>query len=790
MSQAIHSSAARVPLILVLAITGTAGQSRVIEGEVAGPDGYPVANATVEAPDSGASAVTDFLGRYRLEGVPEGEVLLRVTAAEFEPVELPVPAGSSEFAVRLAALKADATSIEVIATADDLRTAIPGSLQVLSRQELIAAKPVDANEALRRVPGVIVREDSGPVAMRLNVGIRGLNPNRSRKVLMLEDGVPIALAPYGEPDMYYSPPIERMSRVEVLKGSGQIAHGPQTVGGVINFVTPDPPSKFHGEMDIEGGQRGLFIGQASAGSNNRDQSIGWIASYLHKQGDGWRKFFFDIEDFQVKFRLRPSDRHSLAIKAGLYDETSNSTYLGLTTPMFEQDPGQNPVPSDTLDVERRSATVSHALTVSPNAVVSSRAFLYSTQRFWGRQDFDRGDRGRAYLGLVGDPSIPGGAIYLRNSAGNRNRSFDVYGAQSDLSFEHRVGQLHLGVRYIHERAHDVRVNGDQFDARTGVIRDDEFRYGSAVAGYVQDRLRLGSRITLTPGVRFVTYNQERHIGRKAIRDVPTNVDIRKDNGVVAAIPGLGFSVLATTDLTFFSGIHRGFAPPGTKVAVTSDGENLDLDAELSWNYEAGVRLAGSRSVTGELTFFRMAFSNQVITAAESGGATTTLTNGGATLHQGLESAVQAHWDRLADLGSWQFLTSVQHTYLPTARFTENNLYSGNRLPYAPNHTFGVHTALRRPGGLNFLLELRTIASQFADNRETVEPWPDGTVGVIPGYRIANFAVGYELRSERWMLEPYFTVKNALDELYIASRAPQGIQPGMFRQVNGGIRIHF
>ena len=46
-----------------------------------------------------------------------------------------------------------------------------------------------------------MREDSGPVGMRLNIGIRGLNPDRSRKVLMLEDGIPIALAPYGEPEM-------------------------------------------------------------------------------------------------------------------------------------------------------------------------------------------------------------------------------------------------------------------------------------------------------------------------------------------------------------------------------------------------------------------------------------------------------------------------------------------------------------------------------------------------------------------------------------------------------------
>lgn len=777
-------------LLPLLVVAGSLLQARDVTGEVTGPDDLPIPGAIVEIVGGRGSAMSDHRGQYRLANVNDNALTLRASADGFNSVDVDVPPSAAEVPIRLTELRSSSTSIQVVAAATDLRTAIPGSLQILTKQELVATKPVDANEVLRRVPGLTVREDSGPMAMRLNVGIRGLNPNRSRKVLMLEDGVPIALAPYGEPDMYYSPPIERMSRIEVLKGSGQIAHGPQTVGGVINFVTPDPPSRLHGEFDFEAGQRGLFVGQGSIGSSHREDSIGWIVNYLHKQGDGWREFFFDIEDVQVKLNLRRGDRHSLAIKAGLYDENSNSTYLGLTTPMFLRDPGQNPVPSDALDVERRSGMVSHAFTVSPKAVVSSQAFLYTTKRFWGRQDFDRADRGRRYLSVEGDPSMSGGAIYLRDSAGNRNRSFNVFGAQSALGLEHGLGQLDIGARYLYERAHDRRVNGDTFDARAGRIRDDEFRYGRALAGYAQNRFRLGSRATLTPGLRFVHYNQGRHITRKAIRGVPTNVDIRKDNGVVAVIPGLGFSLRASGDVTVFTGVHRGFAPPGTKVAITSDGENLDLDAELSWNYEAGVRVGGGRALSGELTFFRMDFSNQIITAAESGGATTTLTNGGATLHQGFESTFQVRWDQVFGLGPWRVHSRIQHMYLPEARFTENNLYGGNRLPYAPEQTVSVLTGLSRYGGLNLQFEVSASGSQFADNWQTMAASVDGTLGLIPAYRIANLTAGYELRRERWVLEPYFTVKNAFNAIYIASRAPQGIQPGMFRQANGGLRIRF
>lgn len=773
-----------------LLFAATTLQGRDVTGQVSDASGDAVARARVEVAGTGTTILSNRKGEFELVGVPDERFVLRVMALDFEPVKVEVAPEISKIEVEVTRLAATSASIQVVASADDLRAIVPGSVRVLNQQELVTMKPIDANEALRRVPGINVREDSGPVAMRLNVGMRGLNPNRSRKVLMLEDGLPIALAPYGEPDMYYSPPIERISRVEILKGSGQIVHGPQTVGGVLNFVSPDPPSRLHGEFDLEGGQRGLFVGWGKVGGSNRDRSIGWVTTYLHKQGDGWRAFYYDIEDGQVKFNLKPSDRHDFAIKAGLYDEVSNSTYLGITTPMFSSDPNQNPVPSDTLAVERRSVTLSHAFTVSPTAVLSSAAFYYSTDRFWGRQDFDRSDRGRDYVGVFGDPSVPGGAVFLRDSAGNRDRSFHVYGAQSNYGLQHRHGMLQAGVRYLVERARDQRVNGSGFNARTGTIRDDEFRYGRAFAGYVQNRFNIGSRVTLTPGVRFVHYNQERHITRKRVDGEPTNVDIRNSNGVTTAIPGLGLSVRTARDVTFFTGIHRGFAPPGTKIAITSDGENLELDSELSWNYEAGVRVAGQRAVSAEFTFFRMDFSNQIITAAESGGATTTITNGGATLHQGFESSARIHWNRLADFAGWSVFTDFRHTFLPMAEFTDNAVFGGNRLPYAPEHLFGATISVRQFGGLSFILDVNTVGSQFGDNRQTVEPTPDGTIGQLPAYQVANLTVGYEIGGERWALEPYFTIKNAFDELYIASRAPQGIQPGLFRQVNGGLRFTF
>ena len=62
-------------------------------------------------------------------------------------------------------------------------------------------------------------------------------------MLLLEDGIPLTYAPYGDNASYYQPPVDRFESVEVLKGAGQTAYGPMTVGGVINYITPLPPAR-------------------------------------------------------------------------------------------------------------------------------------------------------------------------------------------------------------------------------------------------------------------------------------------------------------------------------------------------------------------------------------------------------------------------------------------------------------------------------------------------------------------------------------------------------------------
>ncbi|MBA2380159.1 MAG: TonB-dependent receptor [Blastocatellia bacterium] len=766
-----------------------------LNGTVLDLNGRAVPGAAVEIVELGRKTVSDAIGVYRFENLAAGDYTVSIAATGFTTfTSQPITISGGQAVtndIAFAEVRRSINQVDVIGTDRDAIAEIPGSVAVVSANELRSSNPIDANEVLRRVTGVHVREDSGPVSLRLNMGIRGLNPDRSRQILVLEDGIPLSLAPYGEPELYYSPPIDRMQRVEILKGSGSILYGPQTIGGVVNFVTPDPPERPTGTFQLTGGERDYLNLLTSYGG--KIGKFGGYGSLLRKQGNGFRSFDFGVTDFTSKFNYTFSDRHIIGAKLSLFDETSNSTYLGLTQAEFERDPTQNPVPDDRLDVQRYLGSVNYQFIPNETTLINTTAYAYHTKRNWRRQDFDRAPvAGRAYLGVFGDEDVPGGAVFLRDSSGNRNRDFNIIGIESRLAKEYSLGGNRStftgGVSYVFEEAYDAYVVGETATSSDGILRDAETRPAHGASVFAQNRFTIGRKFTITPGIRFENYSYERRITRARVGGIPTDVDVRGKDSVSAWIPGVGVAYQPVAQFTIFAGVHRGFAPPRVKDAVNSTGTPVELDAEFSWNYEAGARYAAHNGFNAEATFYTLQFENQIIPASQSGGATSTLINAGKTLHQGFELQAGFDFGKLLEIGH-RLTTDLRYSNLAIARF-ENGIYDSNRLPYAPEDLFSFIAGYRHPNGFGGQYDVTFVGRQFADNNETVAPNANGEIGLIPSYTLHNVSFDYERTFEKFSISPFVTVKNLTNRVYISSRAPQGIQPGLFRQANVGIRVRF
>ena len=142
----------------------------------------------------------------------------------------------------------------------------------------------------------------------------------------------LALAPYGEPELYYTPSIDRMAGVEVLKGSAQILFGPQTIGGVINYLSMNPPTEAEGKIRINAGEGGYFSTLLSYG--NTEGNVGYQVNFLKKRADQLGLTAFDINDLNTKLVFNLNEKSVISAKASVYRETSNSTYIGMTQSMY------------------------------------------------------------------------------------------------------------------------------------------------------------------------------------------------------------------------------------------------------------------------------------------------------------------------------------------------------------------------------------------------------------------------------------------------------------------------
>lgn len=111
----------------------------------------------------------------------------------------------------------------------------PAAIYVITQEEILRSGANNIADALRLAPGVEVGRLSSTTWA---VGIRGLQSNFSKSVLVLIDGrnvyTPLFAGVYWDvQDM----PLYDIDRIEVIRGPGGTIWGPNSANGVINIIT-------------------------------------------------------------------------------------------------------------------------------------------------------------------------------------------------------------------------------------------------------------------------------------------------------------------------------------------------------------------------------------------------------------------------------------------------------------------------------------------------------------------------------------------------------------------------
>ena len=714
--------------------------------------------------------------------------------------------------------------LEIISDANAPYKDFPGAATVLDVKSINLIDPIGTQEALELVPGINGYADDGIGNSRLSIGIRGLNPRRSSRILILEDGVPIQPALYIYPNMYYNPPSDRIDRVEVVKGSGAIKYGPQTMGGVINYYTKRPRNEFGGKLKIKAGENN-FLSLFSEIGGFGNEKFKPEFQLLYKQGDGFRENNgFEQVNGTLKLSYNKSQDENYYLKVNTNYENSNATYTGLTQYSFKTNPRFNPKKDDNFKLFRTAVDLITTKRLSSNLTKSTTAFVsFFDRRWWRENDIFASVADSASSNPTAQPYYETMNL-IRRGNGKDNfgilRTFYVGGVEQVFSYKDSPfgissflsnnSSLEIGGRVYFERFIDDKKSGAKTDSREGIYfipaaSDDEqpiivgqshHYQTTAFSGFVSENIEF-EKFTLNPGLRLEVFEQER-VDRLA-------GSVYQDKSIIDLLPGVGFITKFST-INFFGGIHRGFTPPSSgtlkilNFGGTPEDQGLNLEAEKSWNKEFGVR--GDYSMINfEVSGFHIGIENLV-----AAGRGTAFKNLGRVNTMGLELNMNLISSKLSGfLPDLHLIYAFLNTEVSEGIIKSNVSgtvgsdvsIKGKELPYAPAHT--VTAGFSRIGKkLSYRLDFRYVDEVFTDFENIMREDKLGIQGAIPSYSFINFSADYKVSTGSRI---FLVGKNITDEIYIGSRLhsnpgqplanlSSGILPGPRRQINLGFEYNF
>jgi Fe(3+) dicitrate transport protein len=654
----------------------------------------------------------------------------------------------------------------------------------------------NAREIFARIPGVTIWENEGS-GIQINVGVRGLSPNRSWELNTRQNGYDISSDVFGYPEAYYNPPLEAVETIELVRGGGSLQFGPQ-FGGMLNYVLKrETKKKFSYETQNTVGSYGLMSSYNAIGGNYKKFSY---YVYNHsRSADGWRENSqYTVRNTHAFLEYRFTENTKISA------EYTNMDYQmqqagGLTDEQFKENPRESSRERNWFGTPWNVFSINFDTKINDNLTSNTKLFGLIGER--------------NSVGFTATPNIEDVINPATNNYANRRVDRDLYenyGIENRNVYKYKLGKINnnlaFGVRLYKaktQRLQDGRgTTGSDFDLSIDgrYVRDLEFTTEN-MAAFAENQFKLTDKFSITPGIRY-EYIQNTGVGRFGISG---GTDVAMPNKNISrsqTLFGLGLeykfrttNIYANITQAFRPVLFSDFTPP----AVT-DVIDPNLKDASGFNADLGFRGTFKKYLNFDLSLFYLSYNNRIggirqfINNDPTQGTFLFRTNLGETVNKGIEGFANLNITRLFEIekpyGNLDFFASVSFIdsrytdfrifntsgTAPNVTITETNL-SGNRVENAPRyiHNFGLSWS---NSAISATAQYRMSGRIFTDANNTVTPSANGITGILDDYRV------FDLSTEYKFLKNYNIragINNLFDEEYATRRAGgypgPGILPG-------------
>jgi Fe(3+) dicitrate transport protein len=757
--------------------------------------GSPAQGCRVSLNAGSPTTVTDANGRFVFNDLKSGSYQLQTLFPEFQSVNQEVLISVQNIVLEILLDTLYKTLDEVVVSqkksdfgftrlraVENMGIYEGKKTEVILPEQLVANLATNnARQVFSRVAGLNIWENDG-AGLQLSIGGRGLDPNRTSNFNVRQNGYDISADALGYPESYYTPPIEAVGKIQIVRGAASLQYGTQ-FGGLINFEIKKPIQDKKIELVARQSVGSFGFYNTFTSASGTLKKLSYYTFFQYKKSEGWRpNSSLNSVNYYADIDYKFTENTSIGL------DFTHSDYLaqqpgGLTVAMFAADPRQSNRERNWFKVNWNLWAVHFDHKFNPSNEFNLRVFGLSAYRY------SLGFRPNR-VASVDD-----------NSARDLIKGdFLNWGAEARYLKRYFVGDklfvFLLGGRYYDGFNHSVQglgSTGKDADFKfsnfnEGIANDYRFPNNNASL-FIENIFYLTDKFSVTPGIRYEYIHTKAEGFYGSIQfDLAGNIistsrtDEVRNNGRQFVLGGVGLSYKPTAHLEIYNNIsqnYRSITFSDMRTANPSAVIDPNLKDEKGYSLDLGLRTYETTFYNFDVSAFYLNYNNRIGEVQFADASNRVLRrrgNIGQAVIMGLELYGEVDFLRITNPEN-QNLSAVVfgNAAFIHSKYKKSEIAGivGKKVEFVPNVNLktGLRVGYKKLKGS---FQYTYLTEQFTEATNAREGGVSAVVGIIPSYYIMDLSLSYEFKKIK--LEG--NVNNLTNNFYFTRRATGYPGPGI------------
>ncbi len=672
-----------------------------------------------------------------------------------------------------------------------------GIIYAGKKNEIIITDSLDANKAINntrqilgRIPGLNIVETESSGFTANGISTRGLNPIQSIEMNTRQNGYNISADIYGYNEAYYLPPMEAVSRIEMVRGAASLQFGSQ-FGGLVNYVIKEAPKfkKFEFTTSQTVGSFGMFNSFNSIGGKIKKINYYGFVQYRTMQGYRPNSNQWQVSGFG-KVQYKPSEKLSVSAE---YSLLRNELKMpgGLDDSTFKANPKASTRKRNWLKSPWNIVSANLKYTPSENTTIDFKTtFLFSSRALVWRNE----DGGPSATDEI-DP-ITG--TYVAREVGQEK----MQNSTSELRFAHSynlgkqkstfAGGLRYSYAWFNRKGGGEGTTKSNFDLSISGPWGYDLDFSTTnLAPFIENIFRIGNKLSITPGFRFEYINSTAN-GYKTEEEF--KIYTNQSRNRYFPLFGTGIEYKINNNSNFYGNTSQAYRPIDYG-QLEPLGVSSVIDPKLKdatgFNSDLGYRGTVKNYLNFDVGVFYMAYNDRigiVLKTDESTGEQYTYrTNIANSTHQGIESYIELNILKCFNPESKYGISIFNSLAFIDAKYTTGE-FKGKRVETAAK-TINRVGLIFNNSRFSVTCQYNIVGDAFGDASNT-KVSSDPVAGYIPAYSLLDCSATYKYKNYSLKIG----ANNITDKAYFTRRTDEypgpGIIPSIGRSWYVGVNAKF